>query len=107
GVEETDVKEPGILEDGKEGVLAGQKVWDNESDGVTYNYSLFHFIQLLACLYLMMTLTNWYSPKGVQIGTLSPNPASEWIKIATSWVCAGLYLWTMMAPCIFPDRDFN
>ncbi|KAL0171696.1 hypothetical protein M9458_032007, partial [Cirrhinus mrigala] len=37
-----------------------RRVVDNEEDGVTYSYSFFHFHLLLASLYIMMTLTNWY-----------------------------------------------
>lgn len=37
-----------------------KKVWDDEKDSVAYNYSFFHFMFLLATLYLMVTLTNWY-----------------------------------------------
>lgn len=36
------------------------RAFDNEQDGVTYSYSFFHFCLVLASLYIMMTLTNWY-----------------------------------------------
>ena len=32
---------------------------DDEKDKVTYSYSFFHFLMLLATLYIMMQLTNW------------------------------------------------
>jgi hypothetical protein len=34
-----------------------QHVFDDEQNSVSYNYSLFHFMFLLATLYAMMTLT--------------------------------------------------
>ena len=36
------------------------RAYDNEQDGVSYNYTFFHLCLLLAALYIMMTLTNWY-----------------------------------------------
>ena len=35
------------------------QVYDDEADGVTYNYSAYHFLLVLATLYIMMTITNW------------------------------------------------
>ncbi|VDP89621.1 unnamed protein product [Echinostoma caproni] len=35
-----------------------QVVWDDEEDGVTYVYSAFHFLMMLATLYLMLYLTH-------------------------------------------------
>ncbi|CAG0898591.1 unnamed protein product [Cyprideis torosa] len=39
----------------------GQTVYDNESDGVSYSWSFFHLMFVFSTLYVMMTLTNWFS----------------------------------------------
>jgi len=82
---------------------------DDERDGVTYNWSLFHIMFGLATLYVMMTLTNWYSPgkEGVTIETMSSNLGAVWVKIISSWLCVGIYVWTLLAPVLLPDRDFS
>lgn len=45
----------GSVEDGEV-----RRVMDNEKGAVQYSYAFFHFMLLLASLYIMMTLTNWY-----------------------------------------------
>lgn len=82
------------------------KVWDNEEDGVAYSWSFFHIMFALATLYVMMTLTNWYSPNST-LESLNSNEASMWVKIISSWICFVLYLWTLVAPIFLPDREFN
>ncbi|XP_039595472.1 serine incorporator 1 isoform X2 [Polypterus senegalus] len=79
---------------------------DNEEDGVTYSYSFFHFCLLLASLYIMMTLTNWYLPD-TSYQAMTSGSSAVWVKISSSWLGLALYLWTLVAPLIFPDRDFN
>lgn len=32
---------------------------------------------------------------------------SVWVKVASQWVTVGLYCWTLVAPLLFPDRDFS
>ena len=79
---------------------------DDESEVVSYNWSLFHLMFALATLYVMMTLTNWYSP-GNDISSISSNMSAVWVKIVSSWLCAGIYIWTLMAPVLLPDREFS
>ncbi|XP_078033555.1 serine incorporator TMS1 isoform X2 [Augochlora pura] len=82
------------------------KVWDNEEDTVAYNWSFFHLVFALATLYVMMTLTNWYQPNS-NLDTLNSNKASMWVKIISSWMCLGIYTWSLIAPVILRDRDFS
>jgi len=81
---------------------------DNEEDEVAYSWTLFHIMFALATLYVMMTLTNWYSPDNdSSLQDISTNPAAMWVKIISSWLCAAIYLWTMIAPLVLSDRDFG
>uniref|UniRef100_A0A1A7Z6R5 Solute carrier family 12 (Potassium/chloride transporters), member 6 n=1 Tax=Iconisemion striatum TaxID=60296 RepID=A0A1A7Z6R5_9TELE len=94
---------------GGEGVVGEdgiRRAVDNEEEGVSYNYSFFHFHLCLASLYIMMTLTNWYQPDTTMQVMQSSMPA-VWVKMSSSWLGLGVYLWTLLAPLIFPNRDFN
>ncbi|XP_049852993.1 probable serine incorporator isoform X1 [Schistocerca gregaria] len=92
--------------DGGESGGRSSKVWDNEEDSVAYSWSFFHVMFALATLYVMMTLTNWYSPNS-SLETLNANEASVWVKVISSWLCLALYTWTLVAPICLPDRDFS
>lgn len=78
----------------------------DESSGVRYNWSFFHFIFAIATLYIMMTLTNWFSPNS-SLATFSSNAASMWVKIVSSWMCVLIYNWWNIAPLLCPNRDFS
>ncbi|XP_031450948.1 serine incorporator 2 isoform X2 [Phasianus colchicus] len=82
------------------------RAYDNEQEGVTYSYSFFHLCLLLAALYIMMTLTNWYRPDDSLQMLHSPWTA-VWVKISSSWAGLLLYVWTLVAPLVLPERDFS
>ncbi|CAG5128193.1 unnamed protein product [Candidula unifasciata] len=82
------------------------KVWDNEEEGVAYSYSFYHFMLCLASLYVMMTLTNWFSPSS-DVKSLNANMSSVWVKIGSSWFSVALYIWTLIAPAILVNREFS
>lgn len=79
---------------------------DNEEDEVAYSWSFFHVMFAFASLYVMMTLTSWNKPTA-QINETFDNASSMWIKMISSWLCCGLYIWTLVAPTILTDRDFS
>ncbi|MGH0153618.1 UNVERIFIED_CONTAM: hypothetical protein FKN15_026902 [Acipenser sinensis] len=92
----------GDLEDGN----GPRRVEDNERDAVQYSYSFFHFMLCLASLYIMMTLTNWYSPDA-DYKTMTSKWPAVWVKMTSSWVCLVLYVWTLIAPVVLTNREFN
>lgn len=86
----------------------GHRAYDNEKERVAYSYSFFHFIFGLASLYVMMTLTSWYTPTNQSdLKHINNNLASVWVRVVSSWLCVAIYAWTLLAPALFPDRDFN
>ncbi|KAL4624362.1 serine incorporator 3-like, partial [Arapaima gigas] len=83
-----------------------RRVEDNEKDAVQYNYSFFHLMLFLASLYIMMTLTSWYSPDA-DYNTMTSKWPAVWVKMASSWVCLLLYGWTLVAPLVLTNRQFG
>lgn len=74
---------------------------------VKYNYALFHIIFFLATQYISTLLT--INVKQDDVGDFIPvgrTYFSSWVKIVSSWVCYALYIWSLVAPMIWPER-FN
>eukprot|EP00092_Neocalanus_flemingeri_P013899 GFUD01014994.1.p1 GENE.GFUD01014994.1~~GFUD01014994.1.p1 ORF type:complete len:483 (-),score=142.22 GFUD01014994.1:484-1932(-) len=93
-------------DDGAGGDVEAGQVRDNEESEVAYSWSMFHVMFALATLYVMMTLTNWYSPSG-DLASYSSNSAAMWVKIVSSWLAGAIYLWTLIAPAVLQDREFG
>ena len=81
-----------------------EMTFDDERDGVEYSYSFFLFMLSLASLYLMMSITNWYRPEEEENLTvkLMAGWGAVWIKLCSGMFCVFLYIWSMVAPVIFP-----
>jgi len=73
------------------------------------SYAAYHFVFICAALYSAMLVTDWGSTSSVDNSHARHNVgyASAWLILSSMWVCQALYLWTLMAPWLFPDRDFS
>lgn len=85
------------------------RTWDDENDSVSYSYSLSHFMYMLAALYMMMTITQWYSPGATSAdgNVYEGSTASTWVYFPVACVVCVVYIWTLVAPMVFPDREFS
>jgi hypothetical protein len=80
---------------------------DDERQGTQYNYSLFHVIFLMATCWVATLLTQNMDPDNK--GDFTPVGRSywaSWIKIVSSWLCYGIYSWTLVAPVVLEGREF-
>jgi len=99
-------------ESGTEGEPSDAKEHADPDEPLTYSYSRFHAVFALGAMYIAMLMTDWqtvynpgngpYSPPNVDSGM-----AAVWVKIVSSWICVGMYVWTLAGPALFPDRDWS
>lgn len=87
------------LEEGKE------KKEETEARPVSYSYTFFHLIFALASMYSAMLLSGW-TDSSESSDLIDVGWTSVWVRICTEWVTAVLYIWSLVAPLICPDREF-
>ncbi|TPX43303.1 hypothetical protein SeMB42_g04766 [Synchytrium endobioticum] len=98
---------------GSSDVYVGGDDMDDEQHGTMYNYTFFHFAFFMASFYMSGVVTNWstlnkYNAHGdVSLITIEKGDGAMWVKVVTSWVNGILYIWTLTAPILMPDRDFG
>ncbi|KAJ7052495.1 serine incorporator/TMS membrane protein [Mycena amicta] len=83
---------------------------DDERSGTRYNYSWFHVIFAIAAMYVAMLLNDWNvvsdissspDPNNIYIGR---SEVAMWMRVVSSWICIVLYIWSLIAPVLLPDR---
>lgn len=83
---------------------------DDERSRTQYNYTMFHLIFFLATAWVATLLTmNWEdSNNNGDFAPVGRTYGASWVKIVSAWVCYAMYIWTLVAPIVLPDRfDFS
>ncbi|KAJ7494596.1 serine incorporator/TMS membrane protein [Mycena galericulata] len=83
---------------------------DDERSGTRYNYSWFHVIFAIASMYVAMLLNDWNVVTDISKSPNSNNiyigrsEVAMWMRVVSSWICMLLYIWSLLAPVLMPDR---
>ena len=76
-------------------------------DDIPYRADFFHLVFALASMYIAMLFSDWQVSSSTTAYELDHGWISTWVKMASKWVCELLYLWSVVAPALMPDRDFG
>jgi serine incorporator 1/3 len=114
-----DATAPGSLSMDRATAVSGSSIGGNKrrkpGDGnaeeedwktIPYSYSQFYLVFALASAYIAMLMTGWGSGSEAK-DLIDVGWVSVWVKVLSEWGIAGLFVWMLVAPLMFPDRDFS
>ncbi|KIN08538.1 hypothetical protein OIDMADRAFT_108243 [Oidiodendron maius Zn] len=106
-VEEGSLPADALLDDDDESD-SGNTARDDERTSTQYSYALFHIIFFLATTWVATLLTmRFESERNDEVQDFEPVGRTywaSWVKIISSWICYAIYIWTLVAPIVLPDR---
>lgn len=106
-VEEGSLPADALLDDDDDESDAGHHGKDDERGSTQYSYTLFHLIFFLATAWVATLLTMNFDKDKTENEDFVPVGRTywaSWVKVVSSWVCYGIYTWTLAAPAVLPDR---
>ena len=84
------------------------EVLENSSQAKeSYSSSFLYFIFSMFSLNTMMVITNWSNPRETDYGEIAVNWIALTAKTFAGFVTIFLYIWSLIAPSIFPDREVH
>lgn len=93
------------------GLVTEQTPTDTMSSGVGSHVWKLNVVMALISCYVAMLLTGFGTLNGLDENSNAANPTVGRVNMAilgvSQWFAIGLYIWTLVAPVVFPDRDFS
>ena len=73
-----------------------------------FSLSFFHALYALASVYITMIVTHWGQIDEVTVAWATDRgTVARWVNFAASWVTILLYAWTLIAPSVCKNREFE
>jgi hypothetical protein len=92
------------------GLVTEQDESAAENSNLSHVWKLNVVMALISC-YVAMILTSWGTVNSLDENRNAANPTVGHVNMAilgvSQWLAIGLYSWTLIAPRLFPDRDFS
>lgn len=76
-------------------------------DRPSYSYAFANIAVVLTTMYGTMLLLGWELHDTQGKMAISDGWTSLLVQIISSWIGGTLYAWSLLAPLVFPDRDFS
>jgi hypothetical protein len=94
------------------GLVTGYGTGDDMSRGVGVHVWKLNVVMALISCYVAMILTGWGTIEGaLDEQANAANPTVGRVNMAilgiSQWLAISLYIWTLAAPRLFPDREFS
>ncbi|XP_022157562.1 probable serine incorporator isoform X2 [Momordica charantia] len=77
----------------------------DEEDDVPYGYGFFHLVFATGAMYFAMLLIGWNTHHPIRKWTIDVGWTSTWVRIVNEWLAVCVYLWMLMAPVIWKNRQ--
>ncbi|KAF8393327.1 hypothetical protein HHK36_021568 [Tetracentron sinense] len=74
-------------------------------DDVPYGYGFFHFVFAMGATYFAMLLISWNTHHSVRKWTIDVGWTSTWVRIVNEWLAACVYIWMLVAPLVWKNRQ--
>lgn len=72
-----------------------------------FSISFYHLLYAFASCYLTMIVTSWGKTNESADWTTDRGTIAKWVNFTAGWITMVLYLWTLVAPYVCKDREFN
>jgi hypothetical protein len=107
-VEEGSLPADALLSDDEDDDSGSKAPRDDERNSTQYSYTVFHIIFFLATCWVATLLTQGQDMKDDgEFASVGRTYWASWVKIVSAWICYIMYIWTLVAPALLPERfDF-